>query len=626
MTVEAPPAEATPPREATGGNTEATVVEVLPDVSGIDRVFHYLVPASMAEHLVVGTIVRVGLHGRRVRGFVLSLGAEVPEGVTPRPIAGVLSVGPPAELVALCRWGSWRYAGRLRPFLKAASPPGLIRRLPSRPPAALGWRAVRPGLLPPVGPSWSGAIVDEALSTSDAVIRLPPAAERLPLVLALLEATAARPGDPLVLVESHADARALARRLAVRGVEVCLYPEQWALAAGGGRTVIGTRNVAFAPGRRSVVVVLDAHSESYRSERAPTFDARVLAAERGRREGAPVVYLTACPSLELLEGRALVTVGTSAERNGWPSLIVLDTREEDPREGGYPGTLVALLRRRLSEGAGPGRPVVLVLNQKGRARLLACGRCRSVQRCDRCGSAVAQAGRPPAGHVGELLCPRCGERKPALCANCGGARLRVLRPGVSLARDQLAAVLGTDVAEMGRPGSPAPVASVIVGTEAVLHAVRTADTVVFLDLDHELLAPRFRAVEQALVLLARAARLVGPRAGDGRLVVRTSMPEHEVVRAAREGDPGILSTAEAARRGLLQLPPFSSLASLSGPEAASVAGRLQGVEVSPGGRSGFLVRAPGPAELADAFARLVGEEEAGWAGIDARVEMDPLDV
>ncbi len=619
-------APTSPPAAPSALAASDTVVEVLPDVSGLDRAFHYLVPASMARQVDVGTIVRVALHGRRVRGYVVAVGAETPAGVTPRPIAGVLSVGPPSELVELCRWASWRYAGRLRPFLKAASPPALVQRLPPAVRASDGGPGARPGLPTPPGPAWLEQAMGEALAAGDAVVRLPPAAERLPAVLAVLQAAASRRGDPLVLVESQSDARTLARRLALQGIDVSLYPDQWASAAAGGRTVVGTRNVAFAPGPRSVLLVLDAHSEAYRSERAPNFDARVLAAERARREGAPVVYVTACPSLELLEPRALVTVDAAAERNGWPSLVVLDAREEDPHEGGYPAALVALVRRRLAEGAGPHRPVVLVLNQKGRARLLACSQCRTVQRCDRCGTALAQAGRPPAGTIGELRCPRCEEERPALCAACGAGRLRILRPGVSLAREQLAAVLGTDVAEMGEPGSPAPRAPVIVGTEAVLHAVRTADMVVYLDLDHELLAPRFRAAEQALVLLARGARLVGPRAGSGRLVVRTSMPDHEVVRAAREGDPGILTAAEANRRRLLGLPPCSALASLSGPGAAAVAGRLEGVEVTTGGRSGYLVRAAGPTALADAFARLVSQEEAGWAGIDARVEVDPLDV
>ena len=71
-----------------------------------------------------------------------------------------------------------------------------------------------------------------------------------------------------------------------------------------------------------------------------------------------------------------------------------------------------------------------------------------------------------------------------------------------------------------------------VGTEAVLHRVTEADAVAFLDFDQELLAPRYRAVEEALALLARAARLVGGRRPGARVLVQTRVPNHEVLDAA----------------------------------------------------------------------------------------------
>ena len=108
------------------------VVEVLPDVSGLDRTFHYTVPPELASAVCVGTIVRVVLHGRRVRGYVVAVGTEVPAGVTPRDIVQVVSLGPPADVVSLCSWAAWRYAGRRRPFLAAASPPTIVRNLGAR--------------------------------------------------------------------------------------------------------------------------------------------------------------------------------------------------------------------------------------------------------------------------------------------------------------------------------------------------------------------------------------------------------------------------------------------------------------------------------------------------------------
>jgi len=190
----------------------------------------------------------------------------------------------------------------------------------------------------------------------------------------------------------------------------------------------------------------------------------------------------------------------------------------------------------------------------------------------------------------------------------------------------LEALLGVDVAEMGKPGSVPPPAPVLVGTEAVLHALRRAAMVGWLDLDGELLSPRFRAAEQALVLLARSARLLGGR-GRGRLVLRTSVPDHEVVRAAQLGAPAIVAEAEAGRRRMLQLPPLTALAQVSGSGAAEVVARLpDSVETMARGDGTFLLRAPDSVVLADALSALLAGDSGGWAAVDARVEVDPLDL
>ena len=102
----------------------------------------------------------------------------------------------------------------------------------------------------------------------------------------------------------------------------------------------------------------------------------------------------------------------------------------------------------------------------------------------------------------------------------------------------------------------------LVGTEAVLHRVRVpVGLVAYLELDQELLAPRARAAEQALWLLVRGARVLGD---GGRLLVQTRLPDHEVVRAVRHGDPMVVADADRRRRAALGFPPFGGLAELSG--------------------------------------------------------------
>ncbi len=150
--------------------------------------------------------------------------------------------------------------------------------------------------------------------------------------------------------------------------------------------------------------------------------------------------------------------------------------------------------------------------------------------------------------------------RPAVCLACGGSAFANLKPGVTRLREELEAAAGRPVvAVTGREDAPPPAAGVYVGTEAVLHRVTRADVVAFLDIDVELLAPRYRASEQALALLVRGARLVGPRAEcpEGRLLVQTYLPRHEVIQAALLADPGRLAEAETARRRELDLPPFA---------------------------------------------------------------------
>jgi len=79
-------------------------------------------------------------------------------------------------------------------------------------------------------------------------------------------------------------------------------------------------------------------------------------------------------------------------------------------------------------------------------------------------------------------------------------------------------------------------ARLVVGTEAALHRLSHADLVALLDFDQHLLAPRFTASEEALGLVARAARLLGPRERGGRLLIQTRLPDHDAVRAAAHAD------------------------------------------------------------------------------------------
>ena len=57
-----------------GSGAPPLVARVLPNVTGIDKEFDYLVPDALRGQVRVGTMVRVPLAGRRIGGWVVALG------------------------------------------------------------------------------------------------------------------------------------------------------------------------------------------------------------------------------------------------------------------------------------------------------------------------------------------------------------------------------------------------------------------------------------------------------------------------------------------------------------------------------------------------------------------------
>ncbi len=569
------------------------IARVLPDLTGLDKAFDYAVPADLAGRLQRGDVVRVDLHGRRVRGWVIALDPpDAQPGRSLFPIVRWSSRGPDPTLIELAEWASVRWAaGRLRPFLVTATPPANVTAtLPAADAAGEG----------PSSPAQ-----DVSLTT----VRLGPTVDPLPLIEERIRGRAA-----LVIHPSVPASRALSRRLERRGVRVAWWPEQWELAARGVDVVVGTRAAAWA--RLPVldaVVLLDEHDEALQEERTPTWHARDVLVERARRSAATCALVSPAPTATAvwLAGGVRPAQGAGDERDTWPVVEVVDRSDEAPWKRSLVSTaLITALRDH-------GRRVMCVINAPGRSRRLACRRCANLQRCTTCGAAVAQA------DDGTLVCASCATTRPPLCQVCASTALANVRPGVTRLRDELEAAANRPVAAVTAAAAD-PVgadARVFVGTEAVLHRVGRVDTVAFLDFDAELLAPRYRAAEQAMGLLVRAARHVGGRRGTGRILIQTHLPGHPVIAAVRHADLAGFTRGELERRRELSLPPWTALAALSGAgqeEMAESLGRQAplGVAVAPGAHRS-LVRAPDWSALGTAL--LSARSAAGRV----RIEVDP---
>jgi len=341
---------------------------------------------------------------------------------------------------------------------------------------------------------------------------------------------------------------------------------------------------------------LDEHDEALQEERSPTWHARDVLLERCRRWSVPCTLVSPVPTVTAVWAARAQSGGaaSSSLAGRWPIIDIIDRNDVEPwRRRQLSSPVIAALRDH-------SKRVLCVLNTPGRSRLLACRSCAALIRCIPCGATVAQRGDD------SLHCVRCGAQRPAVCQSCSSTALANVRPGVSRLAEELTAAAARPVLSITAETDELPDGDVYVGTEAALHRVSGVDRVAFLDFDTELLAPRYRAGEQAMTLLMRAARMVGPRERGGRVLVETRLPDHPVLRAAVLADPARFISSELGTRRLLGLPPFAGLAKLTGSsvaEATSQLGATDRVQLAPDGDA-LLVRAADWETLADVLGGL----------------------
>ncbi|MGI9623355.1 MAG: hypothetical protein ACR2PK_11005 [Acidimicrobiales bacterium] len=572
------------------------VVRVLPDVPAISKEFDYAVPEpwrtdGRASSIRLGTMVRIELHGRRVAGWVTEIDPADGPDLRLLPLSKLSGIGPPGDVIDVCRWAARRWLGPVSSLLRTASPPKMVSRISrARPSTAVA--------------APDSDLVETAFSGAGSVVRVPPSGDRWPLVVG-----AVARGDALIVVPSVAQARIISSRLRRLGIGCALYPRDWPAAAGGG-SVVGTRSVALAPvPHLSAVLMIDEHDEGYQQEQAPTWHAREIVIERARRAGVPCVLTSPMPTLEALSVLPLQTLNREQERSGWPLVRVVDPREDGSARGTlWTSPVVSSLR-------ADGR-VACILNRKGRSRLLSCAHCDGLAVCEECDGALRL-------DQDTFECAQ-GHQRPVVCSHCGGTKFKNLRVGVTRAREELEVLLREPVVEVTADTNDEALnrSRVMVGTEALLHRVDELSAVAFVDFDQELSAPRYRAGEQALAQLVRAGRLVGGRReGRGEVLVQTRQPNHPIVTAAVNADVEPWTEVDRTRRELLGYPPFRTLAEVSGPGAEELMtnmGTPLGVEIL-GPRDGrWLIKAEAPEMLSQAFDGVERPKSR------TRVSVDPL--
>lgn len=354
--------------------------------------------------------------------------------------------------------------------------------------------------------------------------------------------------------------------------------DEWRrIRKGDARIVIGARSAVFAPVEKLGVIIVDEeHEQTYLSDRFPQYDAREIAASRGKREGAAVLLASATPSIVSYAmtrrgDYTLIEMPHRVLNRPLPKIHLVDMRQE-LRMGNH-GMFSGLLQQKLEECIAGNHQAMLFINRRGYASSVNCRKCGETIKCSRCDVSMTYHSFDQT-----LRCHYCGEIRPMpkACPTCGSPYIKPMGIGTQKVEEELnrlfpgAGVIRMDIDTTSEKNAHfelvdrfrAGQAKILLGTQMIAKGLDfpqvTLVGAVMADLT--LNFPDYRAAERTYQLLVQVAGRAGRGEQPGEVVIQTYQPDHYAIQSAAKQDYRAYFNQEFGRRKNDLYPPFTMMA------------------------------------------------------------------
>lgn len=355
--------------------------------------------------------------------------------------------------------------------------------------------------------------------------------------------------------------------------------DQWKrVKSGKASVVVGTRSAVFAPVDNLGLIILDEEQEhSYRSEASPRYCAQEVAIYRGVHEKAMVLLASATPSIVSMYRAKqgiynLYTLKNRYNQRALPEVEIVDMREE--LKSGNDLSLSLSLRQQMLETKSAGNQTVLLLNRRGNSRALVCVDCRQSPDCPRCSAHMTYHSANS-----RLMCHYCGHSVPAprRCPKCSGPlkaigtgtqkveqEIKSVFPDFSVTRMDTDTVSAVNTHERILERFQSENQDVLLGTQMVAKGLNfpKVTLVGVLDGDLGLYSGSYMAAETTFDMLTQVVGRAGRGETEGRAVIQTMVPNHQVMELASKQDYMGFYNLELEVRRVLNAPPFADRASV----------------------------------------------------------------
>ena len=411
-------------------------------------------------------------------------------------------------------------------------------------------------------------IIDRALSKERGVIMLIPEISLTPQTVELF---CSRYGSRVAIIHSSLS----------QGERLDAYMR---IKRGDADLVIGTRSAIFAPVKNLGLIIIDEEQEhTYKSDNTPKYHARDIARFRVAKSNSLLLLASATPSVEsykkAVDGQyKLIELKQRYGKAKLPIVEIADMREE-LRSGNGTGISLALLDR-IGIALHKKEQSILFLNRRGYHNFVSCASCGTALACPNCSVSMTHH-TDRIYHRSELVCHWCGKHMPipTACPECGSEHIKPMGIGIQLIEQKLKELypsvntirMDTDTTSSKNAYDTmlsdfrSHKAQILLGTQMVTkgHDFPDVTLVGILGADTSLYLNDYRANEKTFSMLTQVIGRAGRSDKEGRALIQTMNPDHDVILLACKQDYKTFFNNEIQTRKLLSYPPFCDIVLLT---------------------------------------------------------------
>ncbi|HOF65485.1 MAG TPA: primosomal protein N' [Bacilli bacterium] len=354
--------------------------------------------------------------------------------------------------------------------------------------------------------------------------------------------------------------------------------------------VIGARSAIFAPLSKIGLFIIDEeHSETYKQDITPYYDARTVAIMRAKLFNAKVLLGSATPSLETRARAQKKVYGylkltKRINKKPLPKTTIVNL--SDVKFIGEKSPFISKpLEAAINDSLNRKEQVILLVNRRGYAPYIACRNCDYVFRCPTCDTTLTLHSKD-----NELKCHHCGYRTNFVrqCPRCLSKKINYSGFGTQKIFEDIqkmypeASILRLDSDEANKREQAGKivnlfangVADILIGTQMIAkgHDFPNVTLSGVVNPDISLAIPSFRSAERTFQLITQVVGRSGRAKKEGIAIIQTANPNHYAISYGAKQNYEAFFKKEMELRRQNALPPYYHLIviELGGKDEASL--------------------------------------------------------